>query len=180
MSNLFLYSPPFTVPNNLSNTTSLMYDSLTGQERDDEKKIYELIFKFAANEGMVKPNGAELVIDPGEDVGSYLWIMTTMNFRSLIEKKQYGILMNSLQNSLTFPINRIIDLHYRLGSLFDTRLLNTIVNRVMTSVQIIPYDISPKEMFISWEQIHRETPFVWLCMLTQIVLRTEITKTRGE
>ena len=98
-----------------------------------------------------------------------------MNFRSLIDINQYAKLMSSIQQNDNYPINQIIDLHSRLGSLFDHKLLNTIVDRIMSSIQLIPYETEKTESH-TWENMHVQTPFIWLIIYLQVVIRSSTVK----
>lgn len=174
---LFLYSTPFFIPDTIPNRTSYVLDYLTDHEREDEEKIRGHLLKFAAVENLIEIK-TESTISPAvvQDTGSWIWIINSMNFRSLIDINQYSKLMSSIQRSDNYPINQIIDLHARLGSLFSDRLLNTIANRVMNSIQLIPYDPSSKIEGHTWEKIHKETPFIWLIIYLQTVIRSSTVK----
>ncbi len=174
---LFLYSDPFFISDTIVNRGSFILDCLTDHEREDEEKIRGHLLKFAAVENLIElKTESTISTTVVQDTGSWIWITNSMNFRSLIDINQYSKLMSSIQRNDNYPINQIIDLHVRLGSLFSDRLLNTTVNRIMNSIQLIPYDPSSKAEGHTWEKIHKETPFIWLIIYLQVVIRSSTVK----
>lgn len=176
---LFLYTRPFIIKNP---STTVKHDNILDYldefSRADEARIRNIIIKFAAESELVTKNSNDdIVLNPGEDMSSWQWAVCCMNFRSLVVHSQYGILMQSLINGNNSPIDKIIELHTRLGSMFGNEILNTIVNRTMNSIQLIPFNTEGVDDLVTWETIHSETPFVWLIIYLQILLRTESTKT---
>lgn len=174
--NIYLYTAPFVHNSNVNTRVEHILELLTDNERADEEKIRGHLLKFAAVEKLIEVQSDQsLKATVVQDTGSWVWIINSMNFRSLIDINQYSKLMSSIQRDDQYPINQIIDLHTRLGSLFDHKLLNTIVNRIMLSIQLIPYE-TKKEEIHTWESMHVQTPFIWLIIYLQIVIRSSIVK----
>lgn len=175
--NLYLYGKPFIVRDTLAHREEHLLEYLSEEERTDEQKIREMIFKFAAQEKLFDiTEDAKPIHSTNRDIGSWIWMINWLNFRSLVDLHQYGSLMQSLQANSNYPINQLLDLHCRLGTLFDERLLNTLANRTLRSIQLIPYDIAPGKETTDWDKIHLETPFIWLVILLQVIIRSMIVK----
>lgn len=177
-ANLYLYTKPFIVVDSVKNRIEYLSDYLSDTERADEVKIREILFKFAVQEKLIDVIDNTPVHSIEDKTGSWTWAMNWLNFRSLVDHQQYGDLMSSLQSNSSYPINQILDLHCQLGILFDERLLNTIAHRTMKSIQLIPYDIPNGKASIEWDKIHQETPFIWVVILLQMVIRSTSTKVR--
>ena len=171
--NLYLYTQPFFKSTSISHPW--IYDYLEDNERKDVEKIHAHLLKFLISEKLVDVVEERLFYSSTKDISSFDWHLTWMNFRSLIDPQSYFYLINSLQNKDKYYMNQLLDLHVRLGSLFSDKLLNTLVNRVMNSVQLIPYEYVSQDTTqkLSWETIHKQTPFVWLIILLQVILRSE-------
>jgi hypothetical protein len=175
----FLYGSPFTCPASQTTQFEYLLDYLDDKNREDEIKIRDIIRLFAVEQGLLDLINGEVRINPERNVGSWKWRVCTTNFRSLVSRREYSNIIQSLLSGETYAIDQIIDLHMRLGTLFPHSLLNTIVNQTYASVALIPYDLGSDEE-ISWKEIHMETPFVWILIYIQVLLRTQTTKTIAE
>lgn len=175
VEHLFLYEKPFVVTNSKSNFHTYLCETIrmSDFERDDEKQLREIIFKFAIDNNILRIAGNQVIPNPVEDTGSWIWAVNWTNFRSLVDMNQYSRLMNSLQAQDGNPVTLIIDLYTRIGMLFDHELLNTVVNRTIKTVSLIPYEVKDKTNLITWERIHLETPFLWLIIFMQTIIRSE-------
>lgn len=172
---LFLFEKPFCVDKTARTELDYIHTYLSEDEREDEKHIQAILFKFALTEKLFEINEFSVLTNTQvTDTGSWVWTVNWMNFRSLVDMTQYSKLMQGLQTNNSYPVNQIIDLHMRLGSLFNSKLLNTLCNRMMQSVTLIPYEIPADHPSISWRQIHIETPFIWLLIFLQIIIRSEV------
>lgn len=171
---LFLYVDPFIERSNPSTKEEYLLDYFSETERLDQEKIFNLVLNFAIDNEIVVNQEGELTSVPENKTSSWVWAITWTNFRGLVNNDNYLILLEVLQSNSGLPVNAIIDFHTRLGMLFDSRFLNTLVNRTMTSVGMVPYPVPEDKVRISWEDIHKATPFVWLVIFIQAVLRSSV------
>ena len=171
---LYLYTDPFVEQINLTTKADQLLDFYTDADRQDQATIYALLLQFASDNGLITNVEGQLTSKEEENTGSWVWAVTWTNFRSMVEARNYHMLLNQLQSFNQKAMNQIIDLHARLGALFDHRLLNTIVNRTLSSVSLIPYPVDEDEETLSWENIHREAPFLWLVIFLQNVIRSNV------
>jgi hypothetical protein len=172
---MFLYDPPFVVDDTPGNQNKYRLDYLNEQDRADEERIRNTIFKFALDEEIIKPNAdGTATMNILMDTGSWRWRVQWLNFRSLVDMVNYGQLMTSLRYDNGNVLNQVIDLHTRLGVTYDHRVLNTMVDRIMKSITVIPYDTSESQDATTWEVIHQETPYIWLLILLQTILKSSI------
>lgn len=178
MSVLFLYEKPFVIQGSDSNKHTYLSETirLTPEERADELALHKHIFKFILENkiGVIK----EDTLYPSEetDGGSWIWFLNWGNFRALIDKHRHVELVNQLKANNQKGVNEVLGLHMRIGCMFEPILLNTVCNRVMNSVQLIPYEVPDTHEELSWEHIHKETPFVWLLILIQTILKNDSSK----
>jgi hypothetical protein len=172
---LYLYTSDLVVDDNQSNRAEHLLDLWSDHDRQDQERITAILLQFAADNDLIVNNDGVLqpVID--KVTGSFAWSVTWMNLRSIVDIQNLNDLMSALHQNDGHPINQVIDLHVRLGVLFDARVLNTIVHRTMTSVNIIPYPVKLGNESSTWEQIHLVYPFIWLLILLQATIRSHTT-----
>lgn len=171
---LFLYTKPFVIADNPTNRQDHILDFFSENDRVDQDKIHATLLQFAVEHGVVINNDGTLITTPQTNTGSWIWMVTWLSFRAMIDYDQYQMVIASLQAGENDPLNLIIDLHSRLGTLFDHKLLNTLVHRTITTIEIIPFKTNDPEKEMSWENIHREAPFLWLMIFLQAVIRTSV------
>jgi hypothetical protein len=178
MSILFLYEEPFTIADNPSNRAKYLSETirLTPEERADEIAVQKTILKFIIENQIGRVKDSELFHSDETDGGSWIWAINWFNFRSLVDNHRYVELINQLKANGQTGATAILNLHLRLGCMFDSVLLNTLCNRIMKSIQLISYEIPENHESISWEKIHQETPFIWLIILIQTVLKNDSKK----
>jgi len=178
MKNLFLYETPFLVEDTTKNRLDYLSETvrLTEEERTDEQKLHLILLKFCADNKIIHVTSEELLPGLQKESGDWAWIVNWMNMRSLVDKAQYVRLLNSLKANEQYAANEILSLHTRIGAFFDHRLLNTVCHRVMSSVSLIPYSVPKNNEEISWEALHKESPYLWLIILLQAVLKNETKK----
>jgi hypothetical protein len=172
---IYLYQHPFMVKENTATSADYIRDYLDDHDRADVSQIMMLVMRFAVSEQLIIKDGDNIKINTTTDTGSWKWLLSSVNFRSMVDNSQYDMMLSSLQSSGGIPLTSLLDFHMRLGCLYDAKILNTVVNRVMSSIQMIPFDIkdSPK---ISWDEIHTRTPFFWLLIFIQSTLRSSLDK----
>jgi hypothetical protein len=174
---IYTYYNPFVVTETYQNTIDNLLEYTDESDRTDLATIRDIVLKFIIVEGLIFRNGDdELCMNLGTDVGTWQWALCSMNFRSLVSMDQYSKLMRSLELGDQSGITKIIDLHFRLGSNFDARVLNTLITRIMKSIQVIPYHVPEESTKVEWDTIHVETPFIWLIIYIQGLVRNETTK----
>ena len=178
MSNLFIYEKPFVVKDSYNNQQKYLSETvrLTTEERADELTLQRLILKFIIDNGLGILNNETLTPSVNSETGSWIYLLNWMNFRSLVDQHEHVKLINALKSDNQFGVNEILNLHMRIGAMFDHKLLNTVCHRVMTSVGLIPYTVPKDHTKLSWEEIHEETPFIWLIILIQSVLKNDSRK----
>jgi hypothetical protein len=171
----YLYEDPFIKALNPGTLPDYICDYIDEFDRTEINQIKGVILQFAIAEGLIVKSGDILAINATQDTGSWLWVLASVNFRSSVDVSQYEMVTSSLTSRLGNPINQILDLHMRLGCMFNHKVLNTVVNRVMSSVQLIPYDTKDVKS-ITWNDIHRKTPWYWLLILLQSTTRSSLDK----
>jgi hypothetical protein len=168
---LFLYEKPFYIPSpSVTNKVDYLYDYLDETARADVEELREYLSRFVIRHRLVEVKNTELVMKPIDRTGSWEWFILHQNFRSLTDNVEYGKVMGALQSGNNFPITQILNLHMTLGSVFDTKLLNTIANRTLNAVALMPYEVPTTSEVVSWETIHTQTPFIWLLIQLQIAI----------
>lgn len=173
----FLFESPYWLQTNAHDLIGIIPQYLDEIDRSDEMRIRNIVLKFGADEGyLTKSENDNLILVAGDQMGSFRWNICTMNFRSLVDHLQYSNLIKSMTMGSDLPIDKIIDLHTRLGALFDTQILNSVVNRVMNSISRLPFDTKGVSDLVTWRTIHTETPFIWLVIYLQMLMRTESTR----
>ena len=170
---LYLYTDPFVIPDVINNRNLELIDHFDDDDRADLEKIYGIALKFAIDEKLIDINETGITKSKNEDTSSFIWFINWMNFRSLVSMNQYGKLMSSMQTGSLPFVDKILELHVRLGCLFNEKLLNTLANRIIQSISLIPFDIKTDDQKISWEKIHVDTPFIWLVILIQVIINSE-------
>lgn len=178
---LFLYEKDFLIIGaNRTDRAEFLIDIFQDYDREDENRIHDMFFKFAAAEGIVTTiDDGSIVIDPGDNAAAWRWKIATMNFKSLVNGNACDRFIDSLINSNDDALNKIINFHHRLGVLFDHKLLNTLVNRLYQSVDLLPYPNDSEEPQKKWLELHLLYPWLWICIMTQVIVRTEFPKTTG-
>lgn len=174
---LYINADPF-VPDSNSSTRSLyLLDYFDDNDRADERMLRAYLLKFGVDEGLVieHPTGG-YVGNPGQDLGAWRWMINDMSFRALVDLNHYTRLISSLQARNNDPINQILDLHTRISSLFGPKLLNSICDRTIQAMTLIPYDVPKEHTRLGWKKIHQEAPWLWVVILIQAVIRTECRK----
>jgi hypothetical protein len=176
---IYIYNNPFVLDKKYRSEDYLL-DYLDENDREDEINIRNLLLKFAVQEKLLVRSDNEVYLDPGKNIGEWRWAMVNTNFRSLVDPKEYSRLLSSVTLDEGLFVNKILDLHVRIGSSFNVKLINTIINRVMSSISTIPYNLSEGTEGLEWTDIHKEVPFIWLLIYLQNVIRNEATKVIGE
>ena len=156
------------------NTPDAYIDYFDDNDRADEHKLHTYLLKFAAENGLIIDKDGTPYIHTGDNTLNWKWALTTKSFRRLVDMHEYGEFINSLSNDNNASLSKVLDLHARLGMLFNPKLLNTIVDRVFQSIQLIPYIVPEDNEQVGWETIHAETPFIWILILLQNLLHSEI------
>lgn len=179
----YTFNNPFVVTTKKGKDPSLFIETMTPENREDEDRLNLMIFKFADSEKMIRSvevdNQRILRIDPGNNPSSWRWRTTMEDFRSFVYLSNLDKYIDCLTNSAENAQAKIINLHFRIGSLFEERFLNTIVNRIYRSIEIVPYfdaKLEDTDNTIDWEEIHTRYPWLWVTVLIQIVLKSEIQK----
>ena len=168
---LYLYDRPFVV-SALANKDSPILDYLSEDDRKQEEEIHACIKKTAVDMGLCVLTDGIIKFAPCDQVGNWRFIVRWSNVRSWSQIKQFDILHQSIfDNGTTVTLSLIVDLHARLGALYDHRLLNTMVNRIYQSLDLMAYPGERAEMR-SWEQVHLEAPYLWVIILMQYLVRT--------
>lgn len=172
---LYLYQDPFLVEDTLIGRADFLIPALSDRDKAEEKRIHQMLLNFAQKQNVITFDETgimtHVVVD---DMSSWIWLTQWVNFRSLVDKLQCVKLMQSLQVRDSEPINQLIDLHVRLGCLFEGRLLNTLCHRTLSTVSFLPYEVSKDSTAIPWYVIHKEQPFLWLLILTQALVNCNI------
>lgn len=176
---MYIYQYPFIVKEK-SGWSNLTLDYFDENDREDEIGIRNLILSFCVQENLIVKVDNELRIDPGKDMGDFRWIMANTNFRSLVDKTQFNKVMSCLIQGDSIVLNKILDVHFRIGATFNIKLINSIVYRVMSAITVIPYSVAEDSEIATWEDIHRNVPFMWLLIYMQSIIRNEVTKVIGE
>lgn len=166
----YLYVKPFYTILFETERPFYIKDYLDTDDRLDEEKFRGLLLKFAVAENLVTIKDDRLLPSTTDNMGSWEWAMNWMNFRSLVDSVVYHKFIRTINANNSYAVTKIINLHAQLGMLFDEKLLNTLCNRVLQSIALIPYDTSKSPETISWEKIHKETPFIWLLIYLQTVM----------
>lgn len=176
MNNLYLFTSPFLVEKNTKNELEYLSDTvgISEYEREDEKTLRVLFLKFAAKHELIIKRDNDLINSIEPNVGSWRWAINWINMRSLTNKTQYFKLIGILKSDDEEPITAILNFHTLLRNSYRTEFLNTIVNRVMNSVSLIPYDV-PNEELQNWGAIHLTTPWIWIVFLMQSFIHAETT-----
>jgi hypothetical protein len=170
-SSLFIYQNPFVVKDTSSERDQYLFDYLSEQERTDEKTILSMLLSFAVTHELLKHINAQTTGSTSNNMGSWKWIVSWTNFRSLVEQETFYKVLGSLQADDQHALGLVIDLHVRMGSLFHPKLLNTLTNRIIQSVKLIPHD-TVNENIMTWEDIHQQAPFMWVLILLQVVIKS--------
>lgn len=172
---LFIYDSPFLVDDTEKNRYAYLTETARYHEyeRDDESRIHDLLLKYIVENELVQVDEGKLINSLEQNAGSWIWMMNWMNMRSFVCQRQLSSFIEALSIDNQFPINSLLSLHARLGTLFDFKLLNTMANRTIRAIQLIPYDFKADDVRTTWETIHKEVPFIWLVILIQTVLKNE-------
>lgn len=175
---MFIYEKPFVVADSYSNQQKYLSETirLTAEERADELTLQRLILKFIIDNKIASVTNDELSPATNSETGGWIYLFNWMNFRSLVDQHEHVKLINALKADNQFGVNEILNLHMRIGAMFDHRLLNTVCDRVMKAIGLIPYTVPQNHTKMTWEEIHLETPFVWLIILIQSVLKNDSRK----
>lgn len=174
-SSLFLYEPPFVVPENQSSEAQYIYASGTMGESEERQLqgIRELILKTAHHENLIQILGEGQVSDVETNTGSMRWAINWMDFRGLLDDYVMAKLIGCLQTEEAYMENCFADLHARLGILYDHRVLNTMAHRTIRAISAIPYPVSLNEANRTWKDVHEEYPFIWICITMQALVHSE-------
>lgn len=172
---LFLYEEPFTIDNTIANRSLYISETarIIDQERDDEDLVRAIILKFALDKELIKTSGDQARQNSGKNTGSWEWAVSWTSFRAMVDPAEFETFLRVVCSDPS-TINLILDLHYRIGMRVDHRTLNTIANRTIKSVKLIPYDYRGQETLLTWDYIHKEAPFLWMLIFMQSVIRTEV------
>jgi hypothetical protein len=75
-------------------------------------------------------------------------------------------------NNAEFVID-LINLYSRIGMMVDHRLLNTLITRVMRSIQTIPYAVSDTDKALSWNEVYEAIPWIWILLMIQSIITSD-------
>ena len=171
---LCLYSSPFVIKDNVSTRADHLLDMMDEFDRSDELKLQSMCLKFLIAEKILVMKKDAPLINPGNDIQSWVWMVANTNMRSLADSTVRDQTIAAL-SQYGRPIDRLLNLHSRIGAMVPTRVLNTIITRTITSIGSIPYDDDDRTI-LAWDDIHKEIPFLWLLVYLQMVLYTETTE----
>lgn len=171
---LYLFTKPFVIDDTFANRADYILTTLNDDDRKDETLLRGLVMEFAVREKIMTVQNNEFFLSDQKQMGSWIWNLTWGNMRSLIDVVTYEKFLQSFQGSFDEPITAFLDFYVQVGSLLDPILLNTLTHRVMSTIQLIPYKANDHpEGVLSWEDIHRNTPFLWLMIYLQVVIRSQ-------
>ena len=173
---LYTYTSPFHVVDNATNREDYIFEYMNEDEKEYEIRFYNSVLKFAVAEGLIKSDAGFGFIDPSDKTHSWQWAVCTTNFRSLSDPTELDTFLVRITNGEEHGRNKLADLSFRLGTLYDHKLINTIITRMMKSLLVIPYKLTPQEEEDIWMQLHAEHPYIWLAIYLQVVMFSEIGK----
>lgn len=172
---LYLYEHPFTIEDTARHRVDYLSDTirLTEYEREDESLVRSLILKFMMDNDLIIITEKEAIKNSTTNTASIPWLLHWHDFRNIIARREFDDMMMVLDhNNAEFVID-LVNLHSRIGMLVDQRLLNTIITRVMRSIQIIPYAVSDTDSKLSWNEIYTTIPFIWIIIMIQSILKSD-------
>ena len=172
--NAYLYEEPFVRDYAKAGHEGLILPTgrLTDFERSDENLIREMILKFMIDREIVKVVSEKIVENPGQNTSSIEWMIHHKNFLSLVDLNEYDDALVILKGESAEFLTEVIDLHARIGMSVDVMVINTLITRIIRSIQIIPY-VNDIADIITWDQIHRMSPWMWIIIYMQAIIRTE-------
>lgn len=177
--NLYLFQPPFVVSDVSTSRSDYILDFLTDNDRTDESEIRDVLLKFAIDEKILVRTETTIHPSTETNMASWIWHLNWANFRGMVNPVHLDDVITSFQykDQSSTIIDRLLSLHVRLGILFDHKLLNTLCNRTIASIAIVPFDTSGLKDLdpLTWDHIHKTYPFLWICILLQSVMHTAST-----
>lgn len=175
VQSLFLYEDPFVAKDTEQHRFQYLSQTIRTDnfERDDEELVRSIILRFIVDRRLVVIHKEKLVQNSGDNIGSWQWLVNWRSFRGLVDPDNLATVMNILSAGDGEILTEIFDLHARLGMLTDHSLLNSLVNRTIRSISLIPYSVKEDKTPLRWDDIHTEYPFLWLLILMQSIIRNE-------
>jgi len=172
---LYLYEHPFVVEDKPQNREKYISDTIrfTDYEREDEHLVRSLILKFMTDHDFIKITEKEVLKNSGNNTSSIAWLLHWHDFRNLVSKDEFDDMLVILEsNNAEFVID-LINLYSRIGMMVDHRLLNTLITRVMRSIQTIPYAVSDTDKALSWNEVYEAIPWIWILLMIQSIITSD-------
>lgn len=172
---LYLYEDPLVVEDKPANRLLYLSETvrLTEYEREDESLVRSLILKFMMDHKLILVTETDSTKNSGDNTASIHWLIHFHDFRNIIAQREYDDMLMTLESSNAEFIIDLINLHARLGMQVDAILLNTIITRLMRSIQIIPYQVADTDIERSWNDIYKEIPWIWILIMIQSILKSD-------
>jgi hypothetical protein len=172
---LYLYEHPFTIEDKPQYRADYISDTIrfTDYERDDEHLVRSLILKFMTDHDLIKITEKEVLKNSGKNTSSIPWLLHWHDFRNIVSQREFDDMLLVLEtNNAEFVID-LINLYSRIGMVVDHRLLNTLITRVMRSIQTIPYRVDETDRRLSWETIYETIPWIWILIMIQSIINSD-------
>ena len=163
----FLYQPPYLMKAK-DVDPSVIWDYLDESAKSEETRLQAVLVNMATNYQLIVQDKDVIRGQTSTDKGTFLWTFNNVSLRAMVRDDVRQEVLRSLQFDDDRWLNAFIDIHTTLGCLFETPLLNSLVDRTMRTITAIPF---PKPGNMSWEEIHKQEPYFWIVVYLQAMIR---------
>lgn len=167
----FITAEPYVVNYEEARMSGLIniLDRCTDYDREDELEFKARLLKFAIDQRFVS-EGDPFCLSIDKDSASMSWTMSYFNFRSLVDEPQMLIFQGTMNRNEGEFVGLLESFSCELGMLYPRDFLNTICNRVMTSITSLSTENEDK---VKWMEIHTTFPYLWILLMMQAIIRGE-------
>lgn len=168
LSPLYLYDKPFI--RMVEPARRSVADFLSPSDLEQRQHIDRLIFKMCVDNNIVSEEATRI---PSKELMGWRSLLLFYNFHSLRSAVARNDVVAALRvDNGNDPAATLIELHVRLGVLFDHQLLTRIITRVYKSYENIPVGLvkDQNDFSIDLSETHITYPFLWLMPYAQALI----------
>lgn len=167
----FILTKPFVVKDLDDGMVSP--ELLTQRHSEMQSAMFNYIEEwcFAHNWITHSNSGPDFVtLEKDREIYDVVSLAYSVVFRQLTEKTYRDHIISVLRDTeVDYTTTRLLQLHSTIASLVDTSFLNLYINRLYHGLEVSDQFVDGRDM--TWEEIHKEYPFMWLIFALHTVLQ---------
>lgn len=166
------FHPPYIKPSNWGRVP-LGFPPETPQDRELFKEIVGRLIRWCLDRQFIArhktADGFIPIID--KNTGSFSHTLHMFNLRRLVEQAELDVFIGFIQDTdLSHYFTELQMLAIELSIAYDTVYIDRLINKIYRGYHAIPHPTAD----LSWSDIHRAYPFLWVFFLIQHVLHSYV------